>query len=678
MCFQAASIDPARQFLSFLSAFWPGSPPIFSSRAILIFSKALLMTATYLYPIMTRIAVALSVMLALPAGNAWAGPAEVALEWGNFCETTVCRATGHDGVFDARLSPDASQAVITVFTPGRQGLHLLDIDSGELDFLTEGTSPAWFGDGQRVVFVRDSNIHLFDLAKGNSRALTDDSDDVRLPRPSPDGSQILFASGRSGHQDLWLVATDGESAPRRLTEASMDFDETRFGHAWSPDGRYVAYISNRAEFWEEDLWLVDIENGQTRQLSSGFMARGIPSFSPDGSTIAVYGTDKTGFWYLDMSDIYLVDAGGNGEQSLAMQKTAMEVSAPAWSADGSELFFAVHERGELELWRVPSSGGVATRVTHMGGVIHGFDVSANGERFALVRSTPVRGRELDLVEHSGGQARQLTEVATHWAGVQAPIEISYRSRDGLYIQAFKFLPPDFDPGQPYPTVVQVHGGGTNSYYNGLNLVEQRLAQQGYVVLAVNYRGGSGFGRGFQDMAVEDWANTQSLDAADAAHWIRRQSWSNGKVGIYGYSYGGIISLGAVTRDLDAFDAAVPMGGIYDFADAYENADRLGRLFTREGHRGTPEDNPEAYRRSDSVALLDQVRTPILMLHGEADIRAPFRQFELVVEALERHERTFEAVSYPDQPHQFTDPSARVDMYSRLEAWMDRWLKGGER
>ncbi len=613
-------------------------------------------------------------LLILFINPAWAEPRTGELEWEAICQTTVCRWTGHDGVFEARLAPEADRALVTVNTPDQQGLFLLDIESGELDHLADGHSPYWFADGQRIVYVADNNLHILDLDERSARALTDDPDDVRQPRPSPDGSQVLFASGRSGHQDLWLLDTDGESEPRQLTEQAMDIDELRFGHAWSPDGSSVAFISNRADYWEDDLWLVDIGSGQPRQLSSSFMARGMPAFSPDGSTIAVYGTDKAGFWYLDLADIYLVDVSGEKERRIDMQQTAMEVGAPAWSANGDELFFPAHERGELELWRVPAQGSVATRVTNMGGVIHDFDASGGGEQFAFVRSTSTRGRELDLIARDGGAAEQATTFATDWQDVQEPREISYRTRDGLYIQAFKFLPPDFDPEEHYPTVVQVHGGGTNSYYNGLNLVEQRLARQGYVVLAVNYRGGSGFGRGFQDLAVEDWANTQSLDAADAAHWVRRQPWSNDKVGIYGYSYGGIISLGAVTRDLDAFDAAVPMGGIYDFADAFDNADRLGRLFTREGHRGSPEDNPEAYRRSDSVARLEQVRTPILIMHGEADIRAPFRQFELVVDALERYDRTHEAVSYPDQPHQFTNPADRVDMYTRLEAWMDRWLR----
>ena len=615
-------------------------------------------------------------LLILPVGTTWAEPEQVALEWENICAITVCRWTGNDGVFDARLSPDGSQAILTLNTPDQRGLYKLDVASGSLDHLAAGHSAAWFDDGRRLVFIHDSDLYLLDLAERQTVRLTDDKFDVRLPRPAPDGSQVLFASSRSGYQDLWLVATDGASDPRQLTEGAMDIEDPRFGHAWSPDGETVAFVSNQADHWQDDLWLVEVKSGQARQLSTDFMANGIPAFSPDGTRIAMYGTPKDGFWYLELADIYLVDLDG-GETRVDMQVTAAEIDSPAWSADGSELFFPVHERGEMELWRIPARGGVATRMTNMGGMIHRFDISANGEQFALVRSTAKRGRELDLIGRDGGPVRQATAVASRWQGLQQPTEISYRARDGLYIQALKFVPPDFNPDHPYPTLIQAHGGGTNAYYNGLNLVEQRLAQQGYVVLAINYRGGSGFGRPFQNMAVEDWANSQSLDAADAAHWARRQSWSNGKVGVYGYSYGGIIALGAVSRDLDAFDAAVPMAGIYDFADAYQNADRIGRLFTREGHRGSPQDNPEAYRRSDTVALLDQVRTPVLVMHGEADIRAPFRQFELVVEALEKHGRSFEAVSYPDEPHQFQDVANRVDMYERLEAWMRRWLVDGE-
>jgi dipeptidyl aminopeptidase/acylaminoacyl peptidase len=610
----------------------------------------------------------------LLAGFGLAQQCRSELDWEAICAITVCRATGSDGVFEARISPDGRVIALTVNTPRTRGIYLYFADSDQVDFVANGSSPAWSGDSKRLVYVHDNDLWSIGRDDDAPSRMTNDDHDVRTPRVSPDGQSIAFYSSRSGFQDLWLVASDGQSKARQLTIGSMSIDEPRFAHAWSPDSRQIAYFSNRGEYWEDDLWLVDVDSGEARQVSTTFMGRSEPSWSPDGSRIAVYGTAKTGFWYGDMADIYLVEPDTDREWPIAMQVHASEIGKLGWSKDGQELFFPVHERGQLELWRVPASGGVATRITNMGGVIHDFDSAIGGDDFAIVRSTATRGRELELVSVQGGLSRQVTRFATHWPGLIEPVEISYRSHDGLYIQGFMFQPPDFDPQRRYPALVQVHGGGTNSYLNGLSLVEQRLARQGYVVMAINYRGGSGFGRAFQDLAVNDWANNQALDAAAAAKFLRAQSWSTGKVGIYGYSYGGIISLAAVTRAPEAFDAAVPMGGIYDWADAWDNADRLGKLFTMQGHGGTPEQRPEVYAISDSVARIPDLLTPVLIMHGQADTRAPYRQFELVVDALKTHDKVFDSHSYTDEPHRFRDPDNRVDMYQRLEAWMDRWLR----
>jgi len=617
----------------------------------------------------------LSVLCVTAALLATPASAEKAdLSWENICRTTVCRDTGHDGVMEAGISPDGAYIAVVVDTPEKQGIYLLSRETGQLSEWVSGRSPRWFADGKRIVYIDDGDLWVVGIDSSDPVRLTKDARGARGPAPSPGGDVVAFYSTWSGHQDIWLVGADGAGEPRQLTRESMTAEEFRLGHAWSPDGKSIAYFSNKADYWSDDLWLVNVASGEERRLSDSLMGQAAPAWSPDGSRIAVFATARDEFWYGDLSDLYLVDAISGQERRVRMPIHAMAMNHPQWSADGSELFFPNHSRGELDLWRVPAAGGVATRVSHMGGLIDGFDATTGAGEFIFVRSTPTRGREVDRLSRSGGTSERLTEVSTDWQGVEPPEVISYRSRDGHYLQAFVFTPPGFTPNGEYPALVQVHGGGTNSYYNGLNLVEQRLADQGYVVMAINYRGGSGFGRAFQDMAVNDWANGQAQDAAAAADFIRAQPWSSGKVGIYGYSYGGIMSLATVTRWPEAFDAAVPMAGIYDWADAYETADRLGRLFTREGHGGPPADRPEVYARSNSVARIGQVQTPILLMHGQADARAPFRQFEMTVAALKRHDKVFESHSFPGEPHRFGKPRNRVELYSRLEAWMDRWLK----
>jgi dipeptidyl aminopeptidase/acylaminoacyl peptidase len=320
-------------------------------------------------------------------------------------------------------------------------------------------------------------------------------------------------------------------------------------------------------------------------------------------------------------------------------------------------------------------GGVATRVTSLGGAFRTIHGSAAGDRVVFVRATETTGPDLFLVDAEGGSPRQLTWFADRWAGVEAPEEIAFRSYDGLYVQGFLYRPRPMEPGRRYPALVQVHGGGINSYLQGRNLLEQYLASKGYVVLAINYRGGSGFGRSFQELSINDWANGQARDAAAAAGFLRAQPYSNGKVGIYGYSYGGIMSMAAVAREPLAFDAAVPMAGIYDFGDAYENADRLGRIFIKTGHGGAPAERSATYAVSNTLARLRDIKTPLLVMHGEADVRAPYRQYLLAIDTLRALGKTFESKSYPGEPHGFRDPANRIDMYRRLEAFLDRYLKG---
>ena len=597
--------------------------------------------------------------------------------WGNICAAAICHRAGHDGVSQARVAPDGRWAVLSVNSPERSGLHLLSLPDGGSRAWTQGHSPAWFRDSQRIVFVYQGDLWTIGLDDELPQRVTKDKYDVQQPMPSPDGRLIAFSSQRSGYQDLWLVPADGSAAPRRLTENAMVAGELRFGHAWSPDSRYLVYVSNRGSYWHDDLWLVEAESGQARQLSRGFLTLGAPSWSPDGRTVAAFGTAKDGFWYTHMADLYLVDVDSGTERRLDSGVHAVEIGHPVWSGDGTELFFLVHERAELEVWRAAVEGGVATRLTHEGGMIHGLSADHAGKYLLLVRSTPVRGREVDLLERAGGPLRQLSRLATPWAGLQRPTEISYRTRDGLYIQAFKFVPPEFDPSRRYPAVVQLHSGGTHSFYNGLNLVEQLMAQHGYVVLAVNYRGGSGFGRAFQDLSIGDWAQRQALDAADAAGWIRAQTWSNDRVGAYGYSYGGIIAVAAELHAPGSFDAVVSMSGIYDFAHAHQEADRLGRMFFSFGHGGTPDEVPERYAASKLLSRIQDLRAPLLLTHGALDRRASYAQFRATVEALERHNKVFEAISYPDEAHLFSNPDNRGDLYRRMEAWMRRWLVNTE-
>jgi len=596
---------------------------------------------------------------------------ELSLTWENIF-------TQNRGARQAAISPDGSMVAVSAAGAEGSGIYRVAVEGAAPRFWVRGSSPVWFADGSGIVYSSGGDLWGVRLNGESWRITRTPEEDERAARPSPDGRTVAFYSGRSGSQDIWLAPTDGSGEARALTNGAMAEDDFRFAPAWSPDGTRIAYFSNQADYWEDDIWVSDVASGSSRQISTGLMASSTPVWSPDGTRIALLATAKDEYWYEDLAYIYLLDPEGGAERILDMQIHAtdwLHNHTLVWSGDGQEIFFPYHERAEMELWRVPSAGGVATRVTNMGGAFRSYHATPDGSAFVFLRSTSTRGTEVDYLDAMGGSVRRLTEYSTQWEGLVDAEELSYRSWDGLYIQGFLFRPPGFDPENgEYPALVMVHGGGTNAHLKTLALTEQYMAQQGYVVLAVNYRGGSGFGREFQDLGVQDWANGQARDAAAAADFVRAQPWSTGKVGIYGYSYGGITSMAAIARVPDAFDAAVPMAGIYDFGDAYTNADRLGKIFIKTGHGGSPEERPDVYAVSNTLARVGNIRTPVLTMHGEADVRAPYRQFELAVDILRREGKTFESHSYPGEPHGFRNPLNRVDMYQRMEGWFDRWLK----
>jgi dipeptidyl aminopeptidase/acylaminoacyl peptidase len=586
---------------------------------------------------------------------------------------------GGGGARQVSLSPDGKLIAVSGEGPSGNGVHLWN--TGEAPaaprFWFQGSAAAWFPDSQRVVFSRQGDLWAMRVASTDATQITKDKEDERDPVVSPDGRWIAFYSSRSGHQDIWLVPSDGSAPSKQLTKQAMTLDDARFAPAWSPDSKQIAYISNKSDYWHDDVWLIDITSGSPKQLSKSLMAASTPAWSPDGRSIALLGSAKKAYWYEDLQDIWVLDTARGTERTVHMQITATDWlhSLPVyWSGDGQQFFFAYHERGDLNLWSVPAAGGVATRLTHERGTLRSFATNAKGDAFVYIRSGPVNGSEAHYLPVIGGLPRQLTKFADAWEGVREPQEVSFRSFDGLYIQGFLYLPPNLQQSARYPALVQVHGGGTNSYLRTQNLTEQYLASKGYVVMAINYRGGSGFGREFQDLGVNDWATGQARDAAIAADFMRSLPYVNGKVGIYGYSYGGIMTMATIARHPDKYDAAVPMAGIYDFGDALTNADRLGKIFTRTGHGGDPAERREVYARSNTLARVKDVKTPLLIMHGEADVRAPYRQYQLAVEILKKTGKTFESKSYPGEPHGFRNPANRIDMYNRLEAFFDKYLK----
>jgi dipeptidyl aminopeptidase/acylaminoacyl peptidase len=582
---------------------------------------------------------------------------------------------GRGGASNPAISPDGRWVVFNAPAASPAGLYRLALEGGahQPQFWSEGTGAVeWAPDSRSIVSVRGERLWRIGF-EGEPRPVTPKVKGLRAPVFSPDGQTIAFYSTAGGHQDIWLVPASG-GEPKQLTRGSMSEDDGRFSPSWSPDGRTIAFVSNKADYWADDVWAVDVASGEARQVSRSITVIG-PTlvWSPNGDRIAAFGTSKKDYWYLDIADIFLIDAktGAESKVKMPLHVTAYQHRS-YWSGDGRQFYFVYQERGEHHIWSVPATGGVATRVSNIGGVFSGFDADRNADAFVFARSSETDGSDVYYLPAIGGPERRLTHFATQWASLVEPREVAFRSFDGLAIQGFLYLPPPSSSGQRCPALVQVHGGGTNSYMRAQNLTEQYLASKGFVVLAINYRGGSGFGRAFQDLAVEDWLNGQARDPGAAADFLRTLPYVNGKVGIYGGSYGGMQSMAAITRTPDKFNAAVPMRGIYSQSMTFDDMDRLGKIFAKTGHGGMPKERPEIYEKSSTILRFSAIKAPLLITHGELDDRAPYKNYELAVAELKKLGKTFESRSYPEG-HGFRNPDNQIDMYTRLENFFRQHL-----
>ncbi|HUG42456.1 MAG TPA: prolyl oligopeptidase family serine peptidase [Longimicrobiales bacterium] len=583
------------------------------------------------------------------------------------------------GAVEVRIAPDGRRIAVVAAGPEGRGIYLLRTGgdgASAPQWWRSGNSPVWAPDGRRIAYLEDGDLWVAELeGRSAGKRLTSGLAGMRDLAFSPDGGRIAFYSSESGSQDIWIVDAAGSSGPRQVTRGAMALDDPRFEPAWSPDGRQIAYISNASDYWHDDVWLVEVDSGESDRLTRSLMASSTPVWAPDGGRIILFGTAKNGYWYQDLADIYEVDVTRAwSERVLTMQVYASDSAMrhrPYFSADGATIYFPYVERANYDIWAVPAAGGVASRVTNLGGSLRSFH--ASGDAVALIRTGPTEGAEVYYMATVGGEPTRLTAFAPRWRDVRAPMEIAYRSHDGLYVQGFLYLPDAIAHGERCPALVQVHGGGTNTYTNGLNLTEQYLASRGYVVLAINYRGGSGFGREFQDLAVGDWMGDQALDAGAAADFLRTLPYVSGRVGVYGGSYGGAMSMAAATWTPNKFDAVVATRGAYSEEGRFDETDRLGQIFTRTGHLGMPEENPRAYETSNSLARLDRLTAPILLMHGQEDRRVPYAHHRIAVAELSRLGKRFEEKSYPGEGHGFRDPANRIDLDERRQDFFARNL-----
>ncbi|MGH9387786.1 MAG: S9 family peptidase [Vicinamibacterales bacterium] len=588
------------------------------------------------------------------------------------------------------------------------------------------SQPRWSPDGRYLSFIasrgteeekkKGGQVWLLNRSGGEAQKLTDVKGGVSDYMWSPDSTRIAFVmkdvdpddepEKKEGWKrkttppiviDRYHFKQDREGYLKRLYDhiavfdiASKKVDQITTGGAddanpvWSPDGKLIAFRSKRAQTdpdrtRNEDLFVVEARAGaQPRQLTTTPEGEtGRPTWSPDGARIAALMGDVDKYGAYALNRLIVVPAnppvGSSNRLAVYMASLDRAVSSPQWSADGQSISFLLQDDRTQHLARVPaeSPNGTPSRLTTGRRSIRAPSGGKDGN-FAVLATSPNEPAEVYAFE--GGALRKLT---THNDALLAQLQFattedfSSKSADGTEVHGLIVKPAGYVAGRRDPTILYIHGGPNGQDEHAFSFDRQWLAANGYVVLAINYRGSAGRGSAFQKAIYADWGHLEVVDLLGAVDEAVRQGVADpNRLGIGGWSYGGISTNYAIATD-PRFKAAVSGAGSSLWLGLY-GIDQYSVQYDME--MGQPWKAKDLWiKLSYPFFNVEKIKTPTLFLGGEKDFNVPIAGGEQMYQALKSVGIETQLVIYPGQFHGLTIPSYERDRLQRYVDWYNKHL-----
>ena len=611
------------------------------------------------------------------------------------------------------LSPDGTRLAFTQTVRDAESyettshIHLYDIASGEMRQLTwsaKGESnPRWLPDG-RILFSsdRDDRVRLWVIHPdgGEARRFIDD-DEAPNGVLSHDFRRIAFTEeSKRTDQEEWdarvKVRDDGFYWEHKLTWThiwvydidtgtrkqitSGDFDHG--GPTWSPDGRWIAFTSNRTgtrmgdpdRSDNSDIFVVPADSGAVRQLTTNPGPDSGPRWSPDGRWIAYTSSDFENNSANQMQ-VRVIPAEG-GEPRTLTADLDRSAGGIQWAPDGRHLYFSATDGLGDRLYRAPTQGGDLVDVLPDDEFIYALQsMSDDGSRWLITGTSLATPGEVFLSGPDGRDLRHLLSPTNGMEGfrVAHAEPVQWEGADGWDIEGVLTYPLDYEPGRAYPLILQVHGGPHGRYAKGFGTGAQVWAARGYAVLQGNPRGSSGRTFAFSNANIGDWGGKDFEDImAGVDHVIDMGVADPDQMAIMGGSYGGFMTFWAVTQT-DRFKAAIGHAAISDWYSFYGQTDIPFLL--EFGFAGLPWEAVETFERWSPIRFAENVTTPLLITHGERDLRVPITQGEQYFRTLKKMGKTTEFLRYPRAGHGITEPRHRIHLDGEQDAWFRRYLLG---
>ncbi len=640
-------------------------------------------------------------------------------------------------VSEPRISPDGKQVMFTRTTTaldsGRRNADIWSVPadgSAPSNELIGGdkteNSPRFTPDGRHIAFIsnRDgaAQVYLADAGGGGVKQVTKVSGGVQPPLVmSPDGKRVAFVSDvypqckdeecnrhtrealekdpvkvrlLTGlpfrHWDEWrtnirhhvFVADLDTGEARDVTPGDYDSPPHFYedgGIAFAPDSRSIAFVSNRDGRDREmmstnrDVWLVPVMGGEPKKITANPAADNQPVFSPDGTLLAVSAQRRAGFesdrWYIDLYNL------ATGSKRTLFESPDISVEEFTFSSNGRSIFFTASEKGTLNLYVIPVSGGVPKLVTKGGSI---SQLQAGPDFILFSKSTLTAPPELFRVSLDGSSTKQLTNENSPWLSRTAMPQtesVTVTGAAGTSIQYWLLKPPNFDPSRKYPAVFLIHGGPQGDWGDSWSSRWNPAlwAAQGWIVAAPNPRGSTGFGQRFVDEISQDWCGKVMVDLNAVFDAVAKFSFVDPqRMGIAGASYGGY-AVDWLIGHTDRFKAAVSHDGVFNLETmSYESEE----LWFTDWESGGPPWSTAArkhFARCSPHLSADKIKTPTLVITNEQDFRVPVDQGLQLFTALRRNGVPSETLIFPDEGHWVLGALDSKRWHETVFGWMKKYI-----